>query len=210
MSSRKHRQPAPSSNGSGQIHFSQDDEDDSSESEHPPFLPLEEQNQIQQSQFTCSLPSGKTVVKSIMFSFIAFIIWDALWKDPQDRWLKPESSAVVLLWVQAHPLQGLVLILLVIAAAVVIMIPIGTPLTLGCGYIYKGAYGWKIGLTIATIVAMGGSALGAVTCFLLGRYLMREQVRKWIKKYPLFHAIDIGKSAECSLGFSFLCFLILF
>ncbi|NJK53074.1 MAG: hypothetical protein HC936_10140 [Leptolyngbyaceae cyanobacterium SU_3_3] len=73
------------------------------------------------------------------------------------------------------------------------MIPIGTPITLGCGYIYKGLYGWKLGVLIATIVSMGGSALGAVTCFLLGRYLMRDQVRLWIKKYPLFDAIDIGK-----------------
>lgn len=83
-------------------------------------------------------------------------------------------------------------IVLAIAFAVVVMVPIGTPLTLGCGYIYKGAYGWKLGLTIATLVAMGGSALGAVICFLLGRYLMRDRVRQWIKNYPLFGAIDAG------------------
>jgi uncharacterized membrane protein YdjX (TVP38/TMEM64 family) len=80
----------------------------------------------------------------------------------------------------------------VIAAAVVLLIPIGTPLTLGCGYIYKAAYGWTWGLMVATAVSMTGSALGAIACFLLGRYLMRDQVRLWIRKYPLFDAIDIG------------------
>jgi uncharacterized membrane protein YdjX (TVP38/TMEM64 family) len=104
----------------------------------------------------------------------------------------PFTISGLLQWTQKHPLQGMLCLVLVIAGAVVIMVPVGTPLTLGCGYIYKGAYGWKVGLGIATFVAIGGSALGAITCFLLGRYLMREQVRSWTKKYPLFGAIDIA------------------
>jgi len=136
----------------------------------------------------------KTVVSCVMFSLIFIIIWDAIFTDPKDRLLKPEDSTKLLLWVQKHPLQGLIWLLLLMAACVVLMIPLGTPLTLGCGYIYKGAYGWKLGVTIATIVSMCGSALGAVCCFLLGRYLMRDTVRKWIRKYPLFDAIDVGES----------------
>lgn len=140
--------------------------------------------------------SGKQLVSFLMFSILALVIYDALFREPEDRWLKPEDSSVLLEWVQRNPTRGWILIVLVIAIAVVLMIPIGTPLTLGCGYIYKGAYGWKAGVTIATIVSMGGSALGAVICFLLGRYLMRDQVRKWIRKYPLFDAIDVGKLME--------------
>ena len=102
------------------------------------------------------------------------------------------SISGLLLWTQQHPLQGMLCLILTIAGAVVVMVPVGTPLTLGCGYIYKGAYGWRVGLGIATFVAIGGSALGAVICFLLGRYLMREQVRTWTKKYPLFGAIDVA------------------
>ena len=127
-----------------------------------------------------------------MTALIVFVVWDAMMRDPADRYIQPDFSEKFLLWVQAHPTKGLLAILLLIATAVIFMIPIGTPLTLGCGYIYKGAYGWRMGLTVATIVAMGGSALGAVVCFLLGRYLMREQVRKWVRKYPLFDAIDVG------------------
>jgi hypothetical protein len=161
-------------------------------SSSPKPQPKEEQQQQQPSPWRFKV-TGKKVVSSIMFMLIAMIIWDAMFASPEHRLLKPDFADTFLLWVQAHPSKGAVGLLLLIAVAVVFMIPIGTPLTLGCGYIYKSAYGWRLGLTIATIVSMGGSALGAVTCFLLGRYLMRDQVRTWIKKYPLFVAIDVGK-----------------
>ncbi|KAL3904946.1 MAG: hypothetical protein SGARI_004686 [Bacillariaceae sp.] len=41
---------------------------------------------------------------------------------------------------------------------------------------------------------MAGSTLGAVTCFLLGRYLMRDTVKRWVRNYPLFDAIDVAAS----------------
>jgi uncharacterized membrane protein YdjX (TVP38/TMEM64 family) len=137
--------------------------------------------------------SAKKVISTVLTSLFVIILWDAVMRDPEDRFLRPDFAERFLQWVQDHPLKGIVAFFLVIATAVVLMIPIGTPLTVGCGYIYKGAYGWKLGLTLATFVALGGSALGAVICFLLGRYLMREQVRKWVRKYPLFDAIDMGK-----------------
>ena len=188
------------------VHHHDDDE------AHPPFLPLEETNEINDhshhhhtasSRSYCkSLPSGKKVVSTFMMAFIAVIVWDAMWTPTEQRWIRPDFSDNFLRWVQLHPAKGLLAFLIVIAVGVIFMIPIGTPLTCGCGYIYKGAYGWKAGLTIATAVSMGGSALGAVICFLLGRYLMRDQVRQWIRKYPLFTAIDVGKkhtSVFCTL-----------
>ena len=142
------------------------------------------------SSSRCSL---KTVLSYAMFTVIFLIIWDAIFTPPEKRWIQPSHTDGFLKWVQQHPIQGLFAIIVVIAGAVVVLVPIGTPLTLGCGYIYKGAYGWKLGLTLATLVSMGGSALGAVICFLLGRYLFRDQVRQWARnKYPLFDAIDTG------------------
>lgn len=170
--------------------YASDDDDDGYDAA-PPFLPLEEQNQRLAMPWLPKL-TLKKVISSIMFLLIASIVWDALFREPEDRWLKPESTMHLLEWVQKNPAEGIIALVLLIAFCIVVLIPLGTPLTLGCGYIYKGAYGWKVGLTIATIVAMGGSALGAVICFLLGRYLMRDTVRQWVKKYPLFDAIDIG------------------
>jgi uncharacterized membrane protein YdjX (TVP38/TMEM64 family) len=172
-------------------------------------LQQKEQKQQQQQQQQPSprrfKVSGKKIVSSIMFILIAIVIWDAMFASPENRLLKPDFADTFLIWVQAHPSKGAFGLLLLIAVAVIFMIPIGTPLTLGCGYIYKGAYGWRLGLTIATMVAMGGSALGAVTCFLLGRYLMRDQVRTWIKKYPLFVAIDVGKMIKSDEAFVRVC-----
>jgi hypothetical protein len=175
----------------------------------PPFLPLEEQNQVSGKRrrkvrsadtifpLLRFAPTLKQTISLIMALLIGMVLWDALVTPPEQRWLKPEASLALLRWVQHHPLLGLFWITVIIAACVVVMIPLGTPLTLGCGYVYKGAYGWKLGVFVATLVSMGGSCLGAVVCFLLGRYLMRDTVKKWVRKYPLFDAIDVGTFLSC-------------
>lgn len=140
----------------------------------------------------CSNLNAKKVISSTIFSFLFFLVLDSLTRPPEQRLMRPDFSQKFLEWVQGHPAQGLIWILIFMSVSVVFMVPIGTPLTLGCGYIYKGAYGWIWGVGIATIVSMLGSAVGAIACFLLGRYLMRETVRKWIRKYPLFDAIDVA------------------
>ena len=139
------------------------------------------------------LPSTKQVVLAAVGLFFAFILWECFFVQPDDRLIKPDFSDKFLTWVQSNPGWGLGAILIVIAAAVVSLVPIGTPLTLGCGYIYRGVYGWKLGLLVSTVVSMAGSTLGAVTCFLLGRYLMRDTVKRWVRNYPMFDAIDVGK-----------------
>ena len=143
-------------------------------------------------------PGAKQVVLMVMGLIFILIIWEGFFVEEEDRLIQPDFSDRFLEWVQANPGWGLGAILLVIAAAVVSLIPIGTPLTLGCGYIYRGVYGWKLGLLVSTVVSMAGSALGAVTCFLLGRYLMRDTVKKWVRNYPMFDAIDVGKQL-CNL-----------
>jgi len=173
--------------------------DEGESPEQPLDLSLHNQGH-EPSRSLQSQPSAskmKSIIIAITVCLFLLLALDAFSANPRFR--PHEFSQSFLLWVQDHPTQGIVAILIVIATAVVFMIPIGTPLTVGCGYIYKGAFGWKVGLTIATVVAMGGSALGAVVCFLLGRYLMREQVRQWVRQYPLFDAIDVGTSSEVSL-----------
>ena len=138
-------------------------------------------------------PRTKKIATVIIGFFFAIILWECFFVEPEDRLIKPDFSDRFLTWVQSNPTLGLGAILVVIAAAVVSLIPIGTPLTLGCGYIYRGVYGWKMGLFVSTLVSMAGSTLGAVTCFLLGRYLMRDTVKRWVRNYPMFDAIDVGK-----------------
>jgi hypothetical protein len=135
---------------------------------------------------------GKKIVMGCMGLFFVIIMYESFFVEAEDRLIQPDFADKFLMWVEINPGWGLGAISIVIAVAVVTMIPIGTPLTLGCGYIYRGVYGWKLGIFVATVVSMAGSCLGAVTCFLLGRYLMRETVQQWVRKYPLFDAINIG------------------
>ena len=184
----------------------------------PPFLPLEESNNTSHStndsqslMMDESVGDGKRKRKSnnpsknanqsdkikkgigiFMALLVLFLLYDAIVTPPEKRFLKPDASDRFLRWVQHHPLQGIAAFIIVFAVAVVLLLPVGTPLTIGCGFVYKGAYGWKLGVVIATVVSIAGSAAGAVTCFLLGRYLLRDHVKTWIRKYPLFVAIDIG------------------
>lgn len=149
--------------------------------------------QAPESSSTCSCPvDGKKVVGCIIFGTMALIFWDVRMRPPEERFLKPDAAKEFLEWVEANPHWGFGAFLLVIAVCVILLIPVGTPLTLGCGYIYKGVYGWTAGVAVATAVSMAGSALGAICCFLLGRYMMRDRVRKWVRKYPIFDAIDMG------------------
>ena len=66
---------------------------------------------------------------------------------------------------------------------------------------YKVTYGWVWGIAAGTIISTAGSLAGSCTCFLLGRYIMRDKVRKWGRKYPLFDAIDLGKLTDAQLLF---------
>ena len=118
-------------------------------------------------------------------------------KDPQDFLEKEYDHFAESFWKNEETgerkLNIFIGLTTIIATAVILLVPVGTPLTIGCGFVYKSVYGWRWGVFIATLVSMAGSICGAVSCFLLGRYLMRDHVRTWIRKYPMFVAIDIGK-----------------
>ncbi|CAB9498284.1 Snare associated golgi protein [Seminavis robusta] len=182
----------------------------------PPFLPLEEVYEPENSSLLLldevdnnnnlkghkrskrekdvdnTTDNIKRAVGILIALLVLFLLYDAIFRPPEKRFIKPDASDRFLRWVQHHPVRGIVAFMLVIAMAVVLLLPVGTPLTIGCGFVYKSAYGWKLGVFIATMVSMLGSGAGAVACFLLGRYLLRDHVRTWIVKYPLFVAIDIA------------------
>ena len=161
------------------------------------------QNQSRLLSRLLKLDTKKIILGVIVLTFTT-IIWESFFVEPESRWIQPDFSDRFLTWVQSNPGWGLGAILIVIAAAVVSMVPIGTPLTLGCGFIYRGVYGWKLGLFVSTLVSMAGSTLGAIICFLLGRYLMRETVKRWVRHYPLFDAIDVGKRVSKNILVSLL------
>jgi len=65
----------------------------------------------------------------------------------------------------------------------------GTILTLGAGFVFSKAFGLGGGVALGSLSVFIGASLGAIASFLLGRYLLREQIEKLSKKYVVFQAI---------------------
>jgi len=66
----------------------------------------------------------------------------------------------------------------------------GSLLTLGIGFVFANVFGLGLGVLLATIAVFVGASTGAIGAFILGRYLLREPIEKFAKKYPVFQAID--------------------
>ena len=147
----------------------------------------------------------KPIIITIALLLALFLIYDTIHSPPDKRLLGTHAIHDFLLWVKEHPGTGAAAFIFVYGLCVIFLLP-GTPLTLGGGYIYKLAYGWIGGVFMATFTSMAGSLFGSCSCFVLGRYIMRNQVRKWGRKYPLFDAIDIAVSDN---GFKIMCLLYL-
>jgi uncharacterized membrane protein YdjX (TVP38/TMEM64 family) len=150
------------------------------------------------------------VIKKISFTILLllllYLMYDTITSSPESRLLSTTRINMFLLWIQDHPTLGGLVFILAYATCVILLLP-GTPLTLGCGYVYKVSYGWTLGLVIGTTLSTCGSLLGSVTSFLLGRYALRTRVRNWGRKhYPLFDILD---GAVSDNGFKIMCLLYL-
>lgn len=158
------------------------------------------------STTTAKTPLTKRIIALIFMAIMAFIVIHDMTHSPPDKQLfGAHRIEKFLLWVKEHPGTGAAAFVVVYGTCVVLLLP-GTPLTLGGGYVYKITYGLAGGVTISTILSLAGSLIGSCTCFILGRYIMRDRVRKWGRKYPLFDSIDIAVSDQ---GFKIMCLLYL-
>jgi len=147
----------------------------------------------------------KRVTMILLTTLLLGLIYDTITSPPEKRLLGSHHIKGFLLWVKLNPGTGAAAFILVYGMCVILLFP-GTPLTLGGGYVYKVAYGWAGGVAIATFTSMAGSLFGSCSCFILGRYVMRDNVRRWGRKYPLFDSLDIAVSEN---GFKIMCLLYL-
>lgn len=81
--------------------------------------------------------------------------------------------------------------LFMIAFAVVFFPP--SLLTLGIGWVYTEVYGLSVGVAVATFVSCLGSALGASVAFCRSRYMMRDMVKRFARRYNVIRAVDTSK-----------------
>ena len=147
----------------------------------------------------------KKISSALLLVVALGLTYDAMTSPPEERIVGTRRINDFLLWVRVHPGLGALAFVLVYGSCVVLLLP-GTPLTLGGGYVYKVSYGWTFGLVMGTLASTLGSLLGSCTAFLLGRHVMRDRVRRWGRRHPLFDAIDVAVSDN---GFRIMCLLYL-
>ncbi len=84
-------------------------------------------------------------------------------------------------WVAAFGPAAPLLYGLVYVLAVVLLIP-GSSLTIGAGFAF--------GLGLGTLVVVVAANIGAALAFLLGRYLLRSRVERWLEGREKLSAVD--------------------
>jgi uncharacterized membrane protein YdjX (TVP38/TMEM64 family) len=63
-------------------------------------------------------------------------------------------------------------------------------LTVGAGYVFASAFGNASGIVIATSVCFIGATIGALLAFFRARYMMRDLIKLFARRYTIAGAID--------------------
>jgi len=90
-------------------------------------------------------------------------------------------------WIQKLGPMGWMIFVLLYIAATVLLLP-AVVLTLGAGAAFGILKGW--------IIVSAAATLGATAAFLIGRYVARGWVARWIEANPTFLAIDEAVGRE--------------
>jgi uncharacterized membrane protein YdjX (TVP38/TMEM64 family) len=81
------------------------------------------------------------------------------------------------------------LLFAVYGVATVLFIP-ASLLTLGSGFVIACAFGLGVGTCIGTVAVFCGGSLGALTSFVLARYLWHDSVRQLARRYTVLQALE--------------------
>lgn len=92
-------------------------------------------------------------------------------------------------WIEDNPIGGIFVFIVVYFVATVFFVP-GSILTLGGGFVFANAFGLGMGLLLGTIAVFVGASAGAITAFLIARYLLRDWVCGLTAQYTMFAALD--------------------
>ena len=128
----------------------------------------------------------KAIVGTIFVLFVGFVIADSL----TNGYIGAGISSF-LEWIEANPTAGFFVFMVVYFIATVFFVP-GSILTLGAGFVFANAFGLGPGVLLGSVSVFLGAGSGAIASFLLGRFLLREWVSGFSKKYAIFEALDVA------------------
>ena len=123
----------------------------------------------------CCSPS--VIVFSTLFLLILLVAVDAFTTKYTESFINATLD-----WIEANPAWGVGVYAALYAVATVLFVP-GSLLTLGAGFAFSAASGSaELGTVLGSASVLVGASLGAVTAFLLGRFVFRSVVEGWVKK----------------------------
>ena len=122
----------------------------------------------------CSAP---TVALVLLLGFIILAIVDSFTTKYSE-----DLTNSTLDWIEANPAAGVFVYAVLYAVATVLFVP-GSLLTLGAGYAFTAAVGGaEAGTALGSASVLLGASTGAVLSFLLGRFVFRSTVEKWVQR----------------------------
>mmetsp|Transcript_12122 Transcript_12122/g.26442 ORF Transcript_12122/g.26442 Transcript_12122/m.26442 type:complete len:326 (+) Transcript_12122:213-1190(+) len=124
----------------------------------------------------------------ILFLFLASVIIFGIIDSLTTKYISSALSSLYH-WVDSYPLPGAFVLTFVVLVATLAFIP-GALLTIGCGAVFGMSLGLGKGVAVGSVVVFVGASLGSVASFIMGRYLLRDCVGKWVERYSLFKAVD--------------------
>uniref|UniRef100_A0A6S9ATL9 VTT domain-containing protein n=2 Tax=Ditylum brightwellii TaxID=49249 RepID=A0A6S9ATL9_9STRA len=126
----------------------------------------------------------KKLMTAVVFTSFGLVVVDLLWFGYLTFFLD-----WFLDWMKRNPVDGCLAFIGMFVLATQIFIPT-TILTLGSGFVFAEAYGMGKGIYLATATCFLGNLFGAVLSFIRSRYMMRDLVRLFAKRYPLVRKFD--------------------
>jgi len=185
-----------------------------------PGLPIEYQvdgvyspQDLPNNAYVCMDDTTKLTVDSAFKEFID-LFWDIMDYNRSRNWKKKALTAFMIissilvfvdllflgnivgwihryaLWMSRHIFCGTIIFILIITLCTLMMIP-PQVLTFVCGYVYAEVIGHVVpGIIAGTVCSAIGLTLGALLAFLRARYMMRDLVKLFAKRYRVIRAAD--------------------
>mmetsp|Transcript_4455 Transcript_4455/g.8198 ORF Transcript_4455/g.8198 Transcript_4455/m.8198 type:complete len:398 (-) Transcript_4455:2365-3558(-) len=126
----------------------------------------------------------KKILTVIVFCSSILVFYDLLFVGNISKWIES-----FILWMGDHIVEGIVAFIGIFIITTLVFVP-PTLLTFGCGYVCSRICGLIPGIIIATMACFIGSVLGALIAFFRSRYMMRDLVRLFAKRYSIVRAVD--------------------
>ena len=94
-------------------------------------------------------------------------------------------------FVDENGVLGVLVFVLVFTVSTIVLFP-PVILTYGAGFTFSACYGVLGGTAIGTLAVLVGATIGSLLSFLLGRYVIRDAVSRWVSKFKILKAIDLA------------------